>query len=119
MSDFEKINGYLFSMFEDDAKKPIIIEIVKKHLSPNRYHSEKIAFILNYVKQSDGNLWFYKRNDFNYLTFLTSSSLTGYTLQSDGNKWYVKQSDGNAWYQLKGNYLTYAQNDANLLNYHN
>ena len=51
MSDFEKINGYLFSMFEDDAKKPIIIEIVKKHLSPNRYHSEKIAFILNYVKQ--------------------------------------------------------------------
>ena len=52
MADFEKINGYLFGMFEDNEKKPIIIEIIKKHLSPNRYHSEKIAFILNYLKQS-------------------------------------------------------------------
>jgi len=52
MNDFEKINRYLFTMFEDDAKKPIIIEVIKKHLSPNRYHSEKIAFILNYLKQN-------------------------------------------------------------------
>jgi hypothetical protein len=52
MNDFERINGYLFSMFEDDAKKPIIIEVIKKYLSPNCYHSEKIAFILNYLKQN-------------------------------------------------------------------
>jgi 5-methylcytosine-specific restriction endonuclease McrA len=52
MNDFEKINGYLFTMFEDDAKKPIIIDIIRKHLTPNRYHSEKIAFILNYLKQN-------------------------------------------------------------------
>ena len=29
MADFEKINGYLFGMFEDNEKKPIIIEIIK------------------------------------------------------------------------------------------
>jgi len=52
MADFEKINGYLFKNFEDDTNKPIIIEIIKKHLSPNRYHSEKIAFILNYFRQN-------------------------------------------------------------------
>jgi hypothetical protein len=52
MADFEKINGYLFKKFEDDTNKPIIIEIIKKHLSPNRYHSEKIAFILNYFRQN-------------------------------------------------------------------
>ena len=52
MNDFKRINGYLFSMFEDDAKKPIIIEVIKKHLSPKCYHSEKIAFILNYLKQN-------------------------------------------------------------------
>ena len=52
MADFEKINGYLFSMFVNETNKPIIIELIKKHLSPNRHHCEKIAFILNYVKQN-------------------------------------------------------------------
>jgi len=51
MSDFEKINGYLFSMFEDDKKKPIIIEIIKKHLSPNRYHCTEISSLLHYLQQ--------------------------------------------------------------------
>ena len=75
MNDFEKINGYLFSMFEDDAKKPIIIEILKKHLSPNRYHSEKIAFILNYLKQNSPykNLLFdnYITNDKYFNIYIT------------------------------------------------
>jgi hypothetical protein len=51
MTDFEKINGYLFSMFEDDIKKPIIIEILKKHLSPNRYHLTEIASLLHYLQE--------------------------------------------------------------------
>jgi 5-methylcytosine-specific restriction endonuclease McrA len=51
MTDFEKINGYLFSMFEDDMKKPIIIEIFKKHLSPNRYHCTEIASLLHYLQE--------------------------------------------------------------------
>jgi len=51
MADFEKINGYLFSMFEDNEKKPIIIEIIKKHLSPNRYHCTEISSLLHYLQQ--------------------------------------------------------------------
>ena len=51
MADFEKINEYLFSMFEDDAKKPIIIEILKKHLSPNCYHCTEISSLLHYLQQ--------------------------------------------------------------------
>ena len=51
MSDFEKINGYLFSMFEDDKKKPIIIEIIRTHLSPNRYHCTEIASLLHYLQE--------------------------------------------------------------------
>jgi hypothetical protein len=51
MSDFEKINGYLFSMFEDDKKKPIIIEIIRKHLSPNRYHCSEISSLLHYLQK--------------------------------------------------------------------
>ena len=51
MSDFEKINGYLFSMFEDDKKKPIIIEIIRKHLSPNPYAIGEIGTLLNYLEQ--------------------------------------------------------------------
>jgi hypothetical protein len=49
--DFEKINGYLFSMFEDDKKKPIIIEIIRKHLSPNPYAIGEIGTLLNYLEQ--------------------------------------------------------------------
>jgi thiol-disulfide isomerase/thioredoxin len=51
MNDFEKINGYLFTMFEDDAKKPIIIEVIKKHLSPNCYHCTEIASLLHYLQE--------------------------------------------------------------------
>lgn len=52
MADLEKINEYLFKKFENDTNKKYIIEVLKKHLSPNRFHSEKIAFILNYFRQS-------------------------------------------------------------------
>jgi 5-methylcytosine-specific restriction endonuclease McrA len=51
MTDFEKINEYLFSMFEDDKKKPIIIEIIRTHLSPNRYHCTEIASLLHYLQE--------------------------------------------------------------------
>jgi 5-methylcytosine-specific restriction endonuclease McrA len=51
MTDFEKINEYLFTMFEDDAKKPIIIEIIRTHLSPNRYHCTEIASLLHYLQE--------------------------------------------------------------------
>jgi hypothetical protein len=51
MADFEKINEYLFSMFEDNEKKPIIIEIIKKHLSPNPYAIGEIGTLLNYLEQ--------------------------------------------------------------------
>ena len=52
MADFSKINEYLFKKFEDDMNKKYFVEIIKKHLAVNRYHSEKIAFILNYFRQS-------------------------------------------------------------------
>ena len=51
MVDLEKINGYLFSMFEDDGKKPIIIEIIKKYISPNPYAIGQIGTLLNYLEQ--------------------------------------------------------------------
>jgi len=63
-ADFTKINGFLFEKFEErlmnrngvavaDASAGGIdmIEVFRKHLSPNRYHSEKIAFVLNYFRQ--------------------------------------------------------------------
>jgi len=64
-ADFTKVNGFLFEKFEErlmnrngingvaDANAVGIdmIEVFRKHLSPNRYHSEKIAFVLNYFRQ--------------------------------------------------------------------
>jgi len=62
-ADFIKVNGFLFEKFEErlmnrngavrDASAVGIdmIEVFRKHLSPNRYHSEKIAFVLNYFRQ--------------------------------------------------------------------
>ena len=63
VADFTKINGFLFRKFEErlmnrnstngvaDAVGIDMIEVFRKHLSHNRYHSEKIAFVLNYFKQ--------------------------------------------------------------------
>jgi 5-methylcytosine-specific restriction endonuclease McrA len=66
-ADFTKVNGFLFEKFEErlmnrngavrDASAVAdgigidMIEVFRKHLSPNRYHSEKIAFVLNYFRQ--------------------------------------------------------------------
>lgn len=57
-ADFAKVNGYLFKKFEErlngvgsSGGSVDIIGLLRKHLSPNRYHSEKIAFVLNYFKQ--------------------------------------------------------------------
>jgi 5-methylcytosine-specific restriction endonuclease McrA len=62
-ADFTKVNGFLFEKFEErlmnmngavgvaDAVGIDMIEVFRKHLSPNRYHSEKIAFVLNYFRQ--------------------------------------------------------------------
>ena len=60
-ADFAKVNGYLFKKFEERLNgggssgvgngSCDIIGLLRKHLSPNRYHSEKIAFVLNYFKQ--------------------------------------------------------------------
>lgn len=56
-ADFAKVNGLLFKKFEerlngDSSNGNVdIIGLLRKHLSPNRYHSEKIAFVLNYFKQ--------------------------------------------------------------------
>ena len=55
-ADFAKVNGYLFKKFEErlngsSGNGVDIIGLLRKHLSPNRYHSEKIAFVLNYFKQ--------------------------------------------------------------------
>jgi predicted Zn-ribbon and HTH transcriptional regulator len=62
-ADFTKVNGFLFEKFEErlmnrngavgvaDAGGIDMIEVFRKHLSPNRYHSEKIAFVLNYFRQ--------------------------------------------------------------------
>lgn len=61
VADFAKVNGYLFKKFEERLNgggssgvgngSCDIIGLLRKHLSPNRYHSEKIAFVLNYFKQ--------------------------------------------------------------------
>jgi hypothetical protein len=63
---FTKVNGFLFEKFEErlmnrngvadanangNADGIDMIEVFRKHLSPNRYHSEKIAFVLNYFRQ--------------------------------------------------------------------
>ena len=54
-ANFAKVNGYLFKKFEErlngSGNGVDIIGLLRKHLSPNRYHSEKIAFVLNYFKQ--------------------------------------------------------------------
>jgi|LakMenE18May11ns_1017448.scaffolds.fasta_scaffold9865253_2 hypothetical protein len=67
-ADFTKVNGFLFEKFEErlmnrngvadananangNADGIDMIEVFRKHLSPNRYHSEKIAFVLNYFRQ--------------------------------------------------------------------
>ena len=54
-ADFAKVNGYLFKKFEErlngGSSSVDMIGLLRKHLSPNRYHSEKIAFVLNYFKQ--------------------------------------------------------------------
>ena len=57
-ANFAKVNGYLFKKFEERLNgggngngSVDIIGLLRKHLSPNRYHSEKIAFVLNYFKQ--------------------------------------------------------------------
>lgn len=65
-ADFTKVNGFLFEKFEErlmnrngtngavgdgNANGIDMIEVFRKHLSPNRYHSEKIAFVLNYFRQ--------------------------------------------------------------------
>lgn len=60
-ANFAKVNGYLFKKFEErlngvggsgnGSGNVDIIGLLRKHLSPNRYHSEKIAFVLNYFKQ--------------------------------------------------------------------
>ena len=60
-ANFAKVNGYLFKKFEERLNgvgssgvgngSCDIIGLLRKHLSPNRYHSEKIAFVLNYFKQ--------------------------------------------------------------------
>lgn len=61
-ADFAKVNGYLFKKFEERLMNRNVadtgcdgsvdmIGLLRKHLSPNRYHSEKIAFVLNYFKQ--------------------------------------------------------------------
>jgi len=66
-ADFTKVNGFLFEKFEErlmnrngavgdgnavaDGIGIDMIEVFRKHLSPNRYHSEKIAFVLNYFRQ--------------------------------------------------------------------
>lgn len=56
VADFAKVNGFLFKKFEErlngsSGSNVDIIGLLRKHLSPNRYHSEKIAFVLNYFKQ--------------------------------------------------------------------
>lgn len=51
MNDFEKINGYLFSMFENDTKKPFIIEIIRKHIPSSPYHYQEIRNLLQYLQQ--------------------------------------------------------------------
>ena len=61
VADFTKVNGFLFKKFEERlngisvgnsvGNSVDMIGLLKKHLSPNRYHSEKIAFVLNYFKQ--------------------------------------------------------------------
>jgi hypothetical protein len=59
VADFTRINGFLFKKFEErlmnknvaDAVGIDMIDVFRKHLSPNRYHSEKIAFVLNYFRQ--------------------------------------------------------------------
>lgn len=95
MTDFEKINEYLFSMFEDDKKKPIIIEIIRTHLSPNRYHSEKIAFILNYLKQNPPykNLLFdtYMTNKEFFTIYITPCLKDIYNFDVDYEKNVVKK----------------------------
>ena len=61
-ANFAKVNGYLFKKFEERLMNRNVtdtgggscvdmIGLLRKHLSPNRYHSEKIAFVLNYFKQ--------------------------------------------------------------------
>lgn len=55
-ANFAKVNGFLFKKFEERLNgvgngNVDIIGLLRKHLSPNRYHSEKIAFVLNYFKQ--------------------------------------------------------------------
>jgi len=95
MTDFEKINGYLFKNFEDDAKKPNIIEIIKKHLSPNRYHSEKIAFILNYFRQNPPykNILFdnYLTNEKFFNIYITPCLKDIYNFDIDYQKCEVKK----------------------------
>jgi len=59
VADFTRINGFLFKKFEERLMNKNVavsvgsdmIEVFRKHLSPNRYHSEKIAFVLNYFRQ--------------------------------------------------------------------
>lgn len=57
VADFAKVNGLLFKKFEErlngssGSSNVDMIGLLRKHLSPNRYHSEKIAFVLNYFKQ--------------------------------------------------------------------
>jgi 5-methylcytosine-specific restriction endonuclease McrA len=59
VADFPKVNGFIFKKFEERLNGVAgigcvgvdMIGLLRKHLSPNRYHSEKIAFVLNYFKQ--------------------------------------------------------------------
>jgi hypothetical protein len=44
-------NGVADANANGNADGIDMIEVFRKHLSPNRYHSEKIAFVLNYFRQ--------------------------------------------------------------------